>query len=105
MLEHRARLHFEHVRGVRTRQPVVELRLDGVADAGAGLGGFLPVEGEDAGEFGEELAGDFFDFVALVGGEVGAGAREEVEDDELFFGELLAGVASLFVGEGAGEFQ
>lgn len=97
MLEHCACLHLEHIGGVRAGEAVVEFGFDGVADAGACLGGSLPVEGKDAAKLRQPLATFFLR--GDIGGEVGAGSREEIEDDELLAGMTNRGNSVKFTGE------
>jgi hypothetical protein len=76
VLEDGTSLGLEHLGCVGARQAVVEGLLDGLLDAGAGLGGLLPVEGEEALEPRQQLAGDLLDLLALRGREVGVGPRQ-----------------------------
>lgn len=106
-MAHRARTHrdefirlgFEDVGGVGAGQAFVEGLFDRAAHAGAGLGGLYPVGREDRSYFHEQLARDLLHLVALGGRQVGTGAGEQIEHDQLLLAQLFAHVARFFVGQ------
>ena len=53
----------------------------------------------------EQHPHDFLDFVAFLGAQLWRGAREDVENDQFFLGHIFAGVALLFLVQGAAQFQ
>jgi hypothetical protein len=55
----------------------------------------LPVHGEDGADLFEKLASHLLDLVSLRRAEIRPGPREQVEDDQLLFTELLADMAGL----------
>ena len=106
MVEDGPHFGLEHVPGVRVRRQVVVQHVgDRQPYVGGGGGPPAPVQDELVVQQAQQVLGAGLDQLAFVGGQLGLGLGEHVEDSQLLFGQPLGDGALLLTRQGPAQLD
>jgi len=94
-----------HFRRIGPWETAIERVLDDQLDLGTRGRLLAPIWYEQRLEPIEHGAGDLFDLGSLLGDQLGRGAGQDVEADELFLGQVFADMPFLLLGEAPGDLE